>query len=301
MSVEARPSLVLGANGLIGRRLGAALERLGAPWRGTCHRRPGPGLLPLDITDAEQVAAVFDAVRPGVVYHAANLAGGVDFCEQHPVEAEAFIVGATRALIEACRSHDATLVFVSTDYVFDGTRGPYREDDPTHPLNRYGELKLAAERAIVGGPARHVIARTTNVYGWDPETVTPNFLMSLMRALSAGKPVNVPSYLWGSPTDATDLAAALIELATAPHHGLWHVVGSSYLDRYTWATRACAVLGLDSTLLHEVSAPAPGMVPRPLRSWLSTERFTTRCATPLHDLEHGLARMRRERDATPTG
>ncbi len=301
MSRDPRPSLVLGANGLIGRRIGARLDGLGLAWRGTCRKRPEPGLLALDVTDAAQVAATFDAVRPGVVYHAANLAGGVDFCEHHPAEAEAFHLGATRALIDACRAHDATLVFVSTDYVFDGTRGPYREDDPTHPLNRYGALKLAAERAIAGGLARHVIARTTNVSGWDPATVTPNFLMGLVRNLEAGRPMKVPSYLWGNPTDAADLAAALVELATTPRHGLWHVVGASYVDRFSWATRACAVLGLDASLLAEVAEPPAGMVPRPLRSWLSTERFRAACVTPLHDLEHGLARMKRERDAAAAG
>jgi dTDP-4-dehydrorhamnose reductase len=287
---------VLGANGLIGRRIVARLETLGMRWRGTCHRRPEPGLLSLDLTDGAAVASAFDAIRPATVYHAANLAGGVDYCERHPVEAEAFHLGVTKVLVEACRAHEATLVFVSTDYVFDGTRGPAREDDPTHPLNRYGALKLAAEGAIAAGLARHVIARTTNVYGWDPATVTPNFLMGLVRTLGAGQPMNVPSYLWGHPTDAADLAAALVELATTPRHGRWHVVGSSFVDRWNWARRACVVLGLDAGLLREVREPPVGMVPRPLRSWLSNERFTSACVTPLHDLEHGLECMRRERE-----
>jgi dTDP-4-dehydrorhamnose reductase len=295
MSADARPALVLGANGLIGRRLGAGLDALGVSWRGTRRARPQDGLLPLDLTDAAAVTRVFDTVRPGIVYHAANLGGGVDFCEHHPVEAEAFHLDATRSLVTACREHDATLVFVSTDYVFDGTGEP-GEDDPTHPLNRYGSLKLAAERLITTDLTRHVIARTTNVFGWDPETVTPNFLMGLVRALDAGKPMCVPSYLWGNPTDAADLAAALIELATTPRYGLWHVVGASYVDRLTWARRACEVLGLDAGLLREVSDPPAGMVPRPLHSRLSTTRFTSVCTTPLHDLEHGLEIVRDERE-----
>jgi dTDP-4-dehydrorhamnose reductase len=287
---------VLGANGLVGRHLVARLTALGLAWRGTAHRRSRADLLPLDITDRDAVGAVVGEVRPGVVYHAANLAGGVDFCERHPAEAEAFHLDATRALVDACRAHDATLVFVSTDYVFDGTGEARREDDPPHPLNRYGALKLAAERLIREGLERHVIARTTNVFGWDPETVTPNFLMGLVRTLETGKPMHVPSYLWGNPTDAADLAAALIELASTPRHGSWHVVGASYVDRFTWARRACEVLGMDPALLRVVAEPPVGMVPRPLRSRLSTERFTSVCATPLHDLDHGLVRFRRERE-----
>jgi dTDP-4-dehydrorhamnose reductase len=75
------------------------------------------------------------------------------------------------------------------------------------------------------------------------------------------------------------------------------VVGSSFVDRFAWATRACEVLGLDAALLREVAGPPPGMVPRPLRSWLSTDKFRAACVTPLHDLETGLARMKREREA----
>jgi len=297
VSPAPRPSLVLGANGLIGQRIGRLLDTRGDPWRGTGRTRAGAGLIPLDITDPAAVAAAFEAVRPGVVYHAANLAGGVDFCESRPDEAAAFHRDATRALVAQCRAHDALLVFISTDYVFDGTSGPNREDDPKHPLNRYGAFKLEAEHLIVSGLDRHVIVRTTNVFGWDPETVTPNFVMGLARTLSAGKPMNVPSFLWGNPTDATDLAAALVELAVKPAHGVWHVVGSSFVDRFAWATRACEVLGLDAALLREVAGPPPGMVPRPLRSWLSTDKFRAACVTPLHDLETGLARMKREREA----
>ena len=301
MSGAPRQSLVLGANGLIGRRIGALLDARDEPWRGTCRRRPRTGLIPLDLTEPDSVAAVFDAVRPAIVYHAANLAGGVDFSEAHPEQAGAFHLDATRSLARRCHEHGATLVFISTDYVFDGTHGPYHEDDAKHPLNRYGALKLEAERWLGQHLERHVIARTTNVFGWDPETVTPNFLMGLVRTLSAGGSVNVPSYLWGHPTDAGDLAAALIELATNGGHGVYHVVGGSFIDRWQWAKRACEVLGLDGTLLREVPEPPAGMVPRPLRSWLATERFTSAFVTPLHDLETGLTRMKREMEIARAG
>jgi dTDP-4-dehydrorhamnose reductase len=292
-----RPSLVLGANGLVGGRLAALLAARGEAWVGTCRRRSAAGLRPLDVTDPGQLAAIFAEIRPAVVYHCANLAGGVDFCESHPDEAAAFHLEATRELGRRCAAVDAALVFISTDYVFDGTAGPYHEDDPTHPLNHYGRLKLEAEQWLREHLERHVIARTTNVFGWDPRTVTPNFLMGLLRGLAAGRPVNVPSFLWGNPTEAGDLAAALRELAGARAWGVHHVVGSSFIDRLTWARKACDVFGLDASLLREVVEPPTGMVPRPLRSWLATDRFTARFTTALNDVDAGLARMKRERDA----
>jgi dTDP-4-dehydrorhamnose reductase len=295
-----RTSLVLGANGLVGSRLGAALTGRSLPWLGTCWPGPVEGLRPLDITDAGAVASWLEEIRPGVVYHAANLAGGVDFCESHPRQAAAFHLEATSRLGDLCARLGATLVFISTDYVFDGTSGPYREDDPKNPLNHYGRLKLAAEEWLGQHLERRVIARTTNVFGWDAATKTPNFVMGMYRALSEGRGMKVPSFLWGNPTAVGDLAEALVELATREAFGVYHLVGSSFLNRLEWARRACAVLELDATLLTEVAEPPAGMVPRPLRSWLATDRFRNAFTTPLHDVEFGLACMRRDMLADPS-
>jgi dTDP-4-dehydrorhamnose reductase len=293
-STPRAPWLVIGANGLVGARIGGVLGARGHPWAGTFHQRPGAGLRPLDVTDAARVAGIFQELDPGAVFLAANLAGGVDFCEANAVAATAFHLEATRTIARHCAEHGAALVLLSTDYVFDGTRGPYREDDAKHPLNLYGRLKLAAEEWIQGHVPHHVIARTTNVFGWDPATATPNFLMGLYRAHQERRPTNVPSFLWGNPTFAGDLAEALVELVEAGDTGVFHVVGSSHVNRFDWAKRACDVLGLDAGLLQEVAAPSPTMVPRPLRSWLSAEKFTRDHSTPLRDLDAGLALMKRE-------
>ena len=295
------PWLVIGANGLVGSRIGGLLGARRIPWRGTFRRRAVAGLQPLDVTDPVSVAGIFGELDPGVVFHAANLAGGVDFCEANAAAATAFHLEATRTIARHCAERGATLVFVSTDYVFDGTSGPYREDDPKHPLNLYGRLKLEAEEWIQGHVPLHVIARTTNVFGWDPATVTPNFVMGLYRAHQARRPVQVPSFLWGSPTFAGDLAAALLELVEAGDAGVFHVVGSSFVNRLEWARRACDVLELDAALLEELPAPPPTMVPRPLRSWLGTGKFRRGHTTPLRDLEAGLALMKGEMAAGSAG
>ena len=295
------PWLVIGAGGLVGARIGSILTARGVPWSGTFSRRPRPGLRPLDVTDPAAVTDVLGELDPGVVFHAANLAGGVDFCEANPATATAFHLEATRTIARHCAERGATLVFISTDYVFDGSRGPYREDDPRNPLNLYGRLKLAAEEWIQGSVPHHVIARTTNVFGWDPGTVTPNFLMGLYRAHQERKPMRVPSFLWGNPTFAGDLAGALVEMVEAGDTGIFHVVGGSFVNRFDWARRACEVLGLDAALLQEVAAPPPTMVPRPLRSWLSTEKFVRDHSTPLRDLEAGLVLMKRELTADAEG
>src|SRR5581483_5276147 len=100
----------------------------------------------LDVTDQRAVTAALAASRPAVVIHAAAMAD-VDACEREPERAEAVNARGTAHVADACASLGARLIYVSTDYVFDGEAGPYREDDPPQPLSVYGRTKLAGERA----------------------------------------------------------------------------------------------------------------------------------------------------------
>lgn len=284
--------LVIGANGLLGRRIGCLLTGAGAIWKGTFNRRKEEGLVKLDITSPADVDDLFSKVRPDVVFHCANLAGGVDFCEKNPKAAVDFHLEAVKRIAGSCEDAGSEMVFISTDYVFDGTKGPYGEDDPTAPLNLYGRLKLEAEVWIRQNLKRHVIVRTTNVYGWDPMTVTPNYMMSMYRTLKENKAFNAPSFLWGNPTYVGDLAQAILELHAKNASGVYHVVGKSFMDRFEWARKACEIFGFDSSLVKEIKDPPANMVPRPLKSWLKTDKFSTANRTVLHDLSDGLKLMR---------
>lgn len=286
--------LVIGANGLVGRRIGNILSGKKIDWIGTCNKRNEDGLRQLDITDAPGLASIFQKSTPRVVFLCANLAGGVDFCEKNPKTAEDFYLNATKEIGKLCREGGASLVFISTDYVFDGTSGPCKEEDKKNPLNLYGRLKLRAEDWILENLKEYVIVRTTNVFGWDPQTVTPNYMMNLYRTAKAGKPFNAPSFLWGNPTYAGDLALALIELSSKESFGVFHVVGSSFVNRFDWALEACDALGLDRNLVKEVKDPPQNVVPRPLKSRLSTEKFRSSYETILHDLNTGLGYMSEE-------
>ena len=127
--------LVIGATGLVGRQFGRLLTDKKMSWSGTYGTRPESGLLKLDITNPTEVETAFSAVSPKTVVHAANLAGGVNFSESHPKEAADFHLKATKNIGAQCKRVKAKLVFISTDYVFDGAKELYREDDAPNPLN----------------------------------------------------------------------------------------------------------------------------------------------------------------------
>jgi dTDP-4-dehydrorhamnose reductase len=291
--------LVIGANGLVGRCLGRALSRNGIKWSGTFYSRQEDGLYRLDVTDKGKIEKFIAKVNPRVIFNCANLAGGVDTCESNPEKAKKFHLDSIRTLADVSSKIDAAFVFVSSDYIFDGTRGPYREADRPNPLNLYGRLKLEAEEFIKKNVKKHIIARTTNVFGWDPETRTPNYIMNLYRTIKAKKRLNAPSYLWGNPTYAEDLAEAISELYTKKASGVFHVVGASFINRYEWAKASCEILELDFGLVNEVRDPPANMVPRPLKSLLNTDKFTSSYSTVLHDVYGSLKLMRRAMRGSP--
>ncbi len=291
--------LVIGANGLVGRCLGKMLYREGIPWIGTYFKRRENDLVKLDITDSNAVFKVIDEYKPDVVFHCPNLAGGVNYCQENPEMATKFHFDATKTIGNICDKSGARMVFISTDYVFDGKRGPYMEDDQPSPLNLYGELKLHSEEWLLENIQKTTIVRTTNVFGWDPTTVTPNFLMGLYFNLQKKQIVNVPSFLWGNPTYASDLAAALLELAQKELNGIFHVVGPDFVDRYTWAIQASQLMDKDSSLIKEDKIPPQKLkAPRPLKSNLSTVKFRDACDTVLHALRDSLKLFKDNMDQT---
>jgi dTDP-4-dehydrorhamnose reductase len=280
--------LILGANGLIGQQFVRLCTERGIGYVGTRYSRDIGNLRRVNFLEPGSLPGVLDEISPQVVLNCVNLAGGVNFCEENPEMARKLHVDATKVLVDWCIQKDAVFAYFSTDYVFDGKNPPYKEDDEIGPLNLYGQLKLEGERYIQQKMEHYLIARTTNVYGWDPETPTPNFLMYLYQTLQEGKTFNTPSFLFGNPTYAPDLTKAILELIDKKHYGLFHVVGKGYINRYDWAIKFCELAGLDKEKIIEVKTPPKNMVPRPLLSNLNTEKVRPILETKLHDVDEGL-------------
>jgi dTDP-4-dehydrorhamnose reductase len=173
-------NLVIGANGLVGRRVMRALSWRRRSCVGTFFGRPEAPLRKLDRMSHNEVRAMVDETAPKAVFDCANLGGGANRCERDRETARAFHLEATRNLARCCRDADAFLVYLSTDYVFDGSKKePYVEEDEPRPANVYGEMKHEAEKSVRQEVSKYLVVRTTNVFGWDPATRTPNYIMNL--------------------------------------------------------------------------------------------------------------------------
>ena len=225
----------------------------------------------------------------------------MDYCEFNPKECKQFHLTATINIGLLCKQYQSRFVYISSDYVFSDNERPVKEDDKTYPLNVYGQMKLASEKWICEHLDHFIIMRTTNVYGWDPYTITPNFIMNLYNNVNANQVFKAPSYLWGNPTYVGDLVKAMYELSQLQVNGIYHVVGDDYINRYEWALKVCKLFNWNINNVKEISSPPLTSVPRPRNIQLSNEKVKNTININLHGIEYGLRLMKQEIIVEPIG
>lgn len=279
--------LVVGASGMLGQDVCARF----APHFDlvTASRRAGD--IPFDITDAEATRRALRSVTPEVVVLCAAYTD-VDGCELHPDEAYRVNAFGTANVASACVDVGARLLYVSTDYVFDGAKGDgYTEWDAPRPLSVYGASKLAGEQAIRQVCPRHWTVRTAWLYGRGGKC----FPRTILRAAREGKPLRVVNDQRGSPTFTWDLAGALLEMVQHEvAYGTYHVVNGGSA---TWYEVACEVVRLAHErgwLPREVSVTPirsdewHSPTRRPACSVLKMEKWRWAGLTPLRSWQEAL-------------
>ncbi len=268
--------LITGACGLLGSRLCQAALDAGHDVTGLARdlrpASPGIVLMPVDLRQEAAAAAAVAQARPDVVIHAAAMTD-VDACERNPAEAYAANVAASAHVAVAAAAGGAHLVYVSTDYVYDGESGPYRETDAPAPRGAYAHSKWLGEEVTRLLHPAVTIARTAVVHGY-PGGARANFSSWLIDALTQGKKLNVFVDQIVTPTLADNLAAMLLELGTRRMTGLFHTADADSLSRVDYARRLAAVFGFDPTLITPVPMASVALpAPRPRNSSLLTEKI----------------------------
>lgn len=169
--------------------------------------------------------------EPDVVFHCAAITD-VDKCELEKELALRINAEGTSKLAKLSSQFGAFFVYISTDYVFDGSRGMYEETDPTNPVNHYGLTKLLGEQYALSHSKKTLIARTSVIYGASPSRGKVNFALWLANSLLQSKPVSLLTDQWVSPTLNFSLARMLLEAAERSLTGVYHVAGASRVSRY---------------------------------------------------------------------
>ena len=246
--------LVTGANGMLGIDLCALAEAAGhSVIRTDVTRREGittPVWEPLDITDVHAVTESLLRHQPDCVIHTAAYTD-VDGCERNPDLAYKINTLGTWNLAAICGNHHITLIYLSTDFVFDGEKKePYTEFDPVHPLSHYGASKLAGEKLVSQLCHRHFIVRTSWLFGVHGKS----FPATILRLAQTRTELDVVVDQTGSPTYTVDLAQMLLALPTTPLYGTYHATNAGHCTWHELAETTLAVAGVHTVRAHPIPA-----------------------------------------------
>jgi dTDP-4-dehydrorhamnose reductase len=272
--------LITGANGLLGQKL---VEQASAnsnflviaTGKGTC-RLPNDGLNfhyePMDVSDQADIARVFEKYQPEAVIHAASMTD-VDRCEIARDTCYTQNVEATRWVMEACTTHQSHLIYLSTDFIFDGKNGPYDEEAAPNPLNYYGWTKLETERIIQSATCLWSIVRTNLVYGIAHDLSRSNIVLWVKHGLENGKELRLVDDQVRTPTLAEDLAYGCLLIAEKQAAGIFNISGKDLLTPYDMALMTAKHFGLDEAqIIRTDSSQFSQVAKRPLKTGLCIEK-----------------------------
>ncbi len=244
-----------------------------------------------DLTDRDALIALIDEVQPNKIINAAAYTN-VDGAEKERDLCWLVNVIAMENLVFAARRVRASIYHISTDYVFDGTKGPYKETDTPSPLGFYGQSKLAAEQVLKGSPLNFTIARTMVLYGVS-ENNRPDFVGWMIKKLRRGDAVHIVTDQIGNTTFSDDLARALWELVRTQYHGVVNVAGREIVSRYDFALKIAEIFDLDASLIKPITSSAlKQRAPRPLKSGLIVDKAINTLGLELSDVEEGLRKYK---------
>jgi dTDP-4-dehydrorhamnose reductase len=274
---------VIGSNGQLGHDVVRSFAEYGDEVCALTHDD-------IELSSPESVVGCLKAADPEVVVNTAAM-HHVEACEQNPDRARQVNVLGAQNLAIATRDLGSVLIHISTDYVFDGTKGsPYVESDEARPLNVYGKTKLEGEHLVQNINPRHYVLRTAALYGTYPCRAKggQNFVDIMLRLARERGRVRVVDNEFTSPTATVDLARQIIALSRSQAYGLYHATAEGTCSWYEFARAIFSATGVSVSLETASAAEFPAKVTRPPYSVLENRGLKTRNLNRFRPWEQGL-------------
>ena len=281
--------LVTGASGLLGTKIVNSINN--SEIYGTYYQNPVNfsygKTLKLDVSK-RNAANLIRKTAPDVVVHTAAFTN-VDRCERDRKKAYQINVEGTRNV--ALGAKNSKVVYISTDYIFDGEVGMYHENDKPNPVSYYGQTKLEGEQIVQEICDNYIIARTSVLYGWHTRL---NFVSWVIHELQKGNKINIVTDQFNSPTLVDDLAEQIITLIERDKRGIFHTAGGERISRYEFVNDIAQIFELDQTLITPVTSDRMNWIARrPKDSSLAVEKIS-KIKKPLNIVQ-SLKRMMRQK------
>ena len=255
--------LVTGTNGQLGYDIVKELRKQNIECYGATRKD-------FDIVDFKATEEFITNYMPDAVIHCAAYTA-VDKAEDEQGLCYLVNVSATENIAEICKKINAKMLYISTDYVFDGTKeGFYKVDDKPNPINVYGKTKLLGEQAVQRILDKYFIVRISWVFGEHGN----NFVKTMLRLGKEHKEINVVADQYGSPTYTADLAPLLVEMVQTEKYGIYHATNEGVCTWAEFAEEIFKIAGMDVKVNHITTAEYPTRAKRPMNSRLSKKSLT---------------------------
>lgn len=241
-------ALITGASGLLGRRMFNIISKTHETV-GTYNKNNDEKFHFLDITDKDSVGIFFRKINPEIVIHCAALVD-TDRCEEDKGLAGKVNVNGTKNIVDNCSKHNCKMIYLSSDFVFNGDNITYYEDSPLSAINYYGLTKIEGEKIVKQNLEDYLIIRSPLMYG-DDEYSKPSFITSILEKLKLEERIYVDNKIIKYPTLTDDVVKAIKKLINLELSGVYHVGGEDGITKYEWAKKIAKFYGFSEELIIE--------------------------------------------------
>ena len=245
--------LVIGGSGLIGSYFVKALLKENYNIVHTYYKNKthSTNAIYLDVQDRTSTIKTIEKIAPELII-ICNALTGVDLCEENPSLANSINVKGTQNIVDGCTLINSKIIFISTSAVFDGTKNEYFENDLPNPTGVYGMSKLQGELIIKNSNLPFLILRTDQPFCWKEKWQHNNSVIRVIENLEKNKIFNEITDWYNTPTYVPDFIKASMKLIENNSEGIFHLVGSDYIDRFSWAEKTAKIFKLKKELINPI-------------------------------------------------
>jgi len=286
--------LIIGASGVLGSRL--FNDTIKKKWNvmGTYCSYELKGLSYLDVRDENSIDKSFNLFEPEVVVMAGGITN-VDLCTLKPKLAKDVNIKGTLNLVKKIKAYGSKLIYISTDYIFDGKNGPYKENDKPNPINAYGRTKLESENIIKSKLKDYLIVRTAQLYGTGMAVQNTNFTVKIIHNMKSGKKIYAADDFYSTPTYAGSLSKIVIKLIEKRASGIYHGAGAEFINRYDYVNKIADIFKLDKILIQKVKLKDLNLkARRPEKGGLKIDKVKKEKIADVCDCKTGLMLLKKE-------
>ncbi len=248
----------------------------------------------LDITDSSKTVNFLKKINPEIIIYSSAITN-IDLCETDKELAYKVNVKGIENTVKGCKEINGKLVYLSTSFVYDGNKKEYYEEDKPSPSTYYGYTKMKGEEITKDSQLEYLILRTDQPYCWVEKWQHTNSILRVLDTLRAGKILNEVEDWYNTPTYVPEIVLATSELLKNKSNGIFHVVGSDFINRYKWSIEVAKIFGYDQTKINPINSKELKLAVKRVNVNLKNSKILKETGLKIKGIKSGAILMKNER------